>query len=160
MTTDPPPAVATRPSRPRRPTPVTILAAIQIITSVTYLALAVTLVADPAVRSGFVHALGPGWRGADAWLEALLLFGALGLLELFAAMQLLRLRRVGWTISMLVAGVVLAWQIATYWSTGQVSSLSMLLNVFTVLYLNQRQVQAAFGLAATGSKSDLESERG
>jgi hypothetical protein len=60
---------------------------------------------------------------------------------------------------MLLAGVSLASAIATWWFTGEVLTMSMLLGVATVLYLNQRPVRAAFDLVG-GRGADLGEERG
>ena len=144
----------------RRPVPVTILAAIQLITAlllgVTAVGLAVDLTSASAILGGAVG------TGEAAGLEAATLaviVGIMAALELVAAVALLRLSRLGWTLTMLLTGVSLATQILTFWSTGEVLTLSMLLSVATVLYLNQRPVRVAFGLADVRG-ADLEEERG
>jgi len=144
----------------RRPVPVTILAAIQLVTAlllgVTAVGLAVDLTSASAILGDAVV------TGEVAGLEAATLAVVLGImaaLELVAAVALLRLSRLGWTLTMLLAGVSLATQILTFWSTGEVLTLSMLLSVATVLYLNQRPVRVAFGLADVRG-ADLEEERG
>jgi hypothetical protein len=144
----------------RRPVPVTILAALQLLTALLLGVSAVGLAVDPTFASAMLgDAVG---TGEAAGLEAATLVIVLGImtaLELVAAVALLRLSRLGWTLTMLLTGVSLATQILTFWSTGEVLTLSMLLGVATVLYLNQRPVRVAFGLAdARGA--DLEEERG
>ena len=144
----------------RRPVPVTILAVLQLVTAlllgVTAVGLAVDLTSASAILGDAVV------TGEVAGLEAATLAVILGImaaLELVAAVALLRLSRLGWTLTMLLTGVSLATQILTFWSTGEVLTLSMLLSVATVLYLNQRPVRVAFGLADVRG-ADLEEERG
>jgi hypothetical protein len=144
----------------QRPVPVTILAALQLLTALLLGVSAVGLAVDSTFASAMLgDAVG---TGEAAGLEAATLVIVLGImtaLELVAAVALLRLSRLGWTLTMLLTGVSLATQILTFWSTGEVLTLSMLLGVATVLYLNQRPVRVAFGLAdARGA--DLEEERG
>ena len=144
----------------RRPVPVTILAALQLVTALLLGVSAVGL----AVGSTFASAMlgDAATTGEVAGLEAATLaviFGIMAALELIAAVALLRLSRLGWTLTMLLTGVSLATQILTFWSTGEVLTLSMLLSVATVLYLNQRPVRVAFGLADVRG-ADLEEERG
>jgi len=148
------------PGARRRPVPVTILAAIQLVTAlllgVTAVGLAVDLTSASAILGDAVG------TGEAAGLEAATLaviVGIMAALELVAAVALLRLSRLGWTLTMLLTGVSLATQILTFWSTGEVLTVSMLLSVATVLYLNQRPVRVAFGLADVHG-ADLEEERG
>jgi hypothetical protein len=144
----------------RRPVPVTILAAIQLVTALLLGVSAVGLVLDPTIASATLgDAVGTGEvTGLEVATLAVIL-GVMAALELVAAVALLRLSRLGWTLTMLLAGVSLATQILTFWSTGEVLTLSMLLSVATVLYLNQRPVRVAFGLADVRG-ADLEEERG
>jgi hypothetical protein len=145
------------PGARRRPVPVTILAALQLLTALLLGVSAVGLAVDAAFASAML-----GEAGAAAGLEAATLaviIGIVAALELVAAVALLRLSRLGWTLTMLLAGVSLATQVLTFWSTGEVLTLSMLLGVATVLYLNQRPVRVAFGLADVRG-ADLEEERG
>jgi hypothetical protein len=142
---------------------VTILASIQILSALLLGLLALLLVLDPDAT---LADLGIPWTSADPGttpvLEAASLAAVVTLLaglELLAAVALMRLQRLGWTLTMLLAGLLLASQIFTWWSTSSISPVSMLLNVVTVLYLNQRQVRAAFDLA-DGSSANLEEERG
>jgi hypothetical protein len=144
----------------RRPAPVTILAGLQFVTALLLGLSAVGLVLDPAIAPAILgDAVG---TGDDASLEAAtlaIILGIMAALELVAAVALFRLHRLGWTLAMLLAGVSLASAIATWWFTGEVLTMSMLLGVATVLYLNQRQVRAAFDLAGDRG-ADLGEERG
>jgi hypothetical protein len=144
----------------RRPVPVTILAALQLVTALLLGVFAVGLALDATVASTFLgDAAGTGEAAGLEAATLAVIIGIMAALELVAAVALLRLSRLGWTLTMLLAGVSLATQILTFWSTGEVLTLSMLLGVATVLYLNQRPVRVAFGLAdARGA--DLEEERG
>jgi hypothetical protein len=139
---------------------VTILAAIQVFTALTLAMIAAALLLDPAATLPTIG--GVAVTGVALVVEAAVVaavFTAMAVLEIVAAVALLRLRRLGWTLAMLLAGVSLASSIAAWWFTGEVATMSMLLGVATVLYLNQRQVRAAFGLAG-GRAMDLEEERG
>ena len=144
----------------RRPVPVTILAVLQLVTTLLLGLSAVGLAVDATFASAMVGDAAA--TGEVAGLEAAtlaLVVGIMAALELVAAVALLRLSRLGWTLTMLLAGASLATQILTFWSTGEVLTLSMLLSVATVLYLNQRPVRVAFGLADVRG-ADLEEERG
>jgi hypothetical protein len=148
------------PAPRRRPAPVTILATIQGITALLMGIVATSLVLDPTATLpliGAVATVGDALVIEAAGVAAL--YVVMAILEVVAAVALLRLHRLGWTLTMLLAGVSLASAIVTWWITGQVVTLAMLLGVATVLYLNQRQVRAAFGLAG-GRTADLEEERG
>jgi len=142
--------------------PVTILAAIQIFLAIVFgglgaFALLIPEAALPALSDLAAASGGPG--AAAVATGAGLLFAVLAGLELIAGIALLQVRQLGWTIAMLMAGASLASQIVTWWSTGEVLAISMLLSVVTVLYLNQGQVRAAFGLAL-GHGTSLEDDRG
>jgi hypothetical protein len=163
MSAMPPAAAAAEAPVRRRPAAVTILASLQILSALLLGLLALLLVLDPeAALPEFAIPGADGGSGATLVLEAAsvaVVVALLGGLELFAAVALLRLHRLGWTLTMLLAGFFLASQIITWWSTTEVLAVSMLLNVATVLYLNQRQVRAAFDLA-DGRTADLEGDRG
>lgn len=160
-----PPAAVSPPARRRRPFAVTALAGLQLI-SATYFALAAAaLVVDPTARqalSGAFETLGLR-SGALADVEGLAagaLFAAVALLELLAAILLLRLKRIGWTITMLLTGVALAAQIFNWWNSGEVVALGLLFNVATVFYLNQRMVRQIFGITGSRIVETLEVNRG
>jgi hypothetical protein len=151
---------AVEPARaaPHRPVPVTVLAIIQFVLGVNYLLGGAGLAMDPelATATGLVD------RSAFALVEDEALAAAyllLGLVELTSAVLLLRLRRAGWTLAMLLAGVSLLLQIVGYVANGTLTTLSLGLHVVSVLYLNQRQVREAFGLVPLG-RTTLAEERG
>ena len=141
------------PAPRRRPAAVTILAAIQIVTALMLAIIAAALMLDPAAT---LPVIGGVVLASDALAIAAVgvaaVYTAMAVLELAAAVALLRLRRLGWTLTMLLAGASLASSIATWWFSGEVPTASMLLGVATVLYLNQRQVRAAFGIGATAAR--------
>jgi hypothetical protein len=145
--------------RRRRPVAVSILAAIQVVLGVLNLAVAVALTADPELvreLGGLID------RSAFAVVEGttlVLVFAIVGILELTSASLLLRLRQAGWTLAMLLAGSSLAVQIVQYFANGSLTTLALVLNVVSVLYLNQSTVREAFGLVPAGHTS-LEDERG
>ncbi len=150
------------PATRHRPMPVTILAAIQIFLAILFGALGAVALLDPEAALPALSELatasgGPGAAAVAA--GAALLFGVVAGLELLAGIALLQVRQLGWTLAMLMAGVSLASQIVTWWSTGEVLAISMLLSVVTVLYLNQGQVRETFGLAG-GHGISLEDDRG
>lgn len=148
------------PAHRRRPAAVTILAAIQVFTALMLAMIAAALLLDPAATLPNIGGL--AITGVAPVVEAAAVaavFTAMAVLEVVAAVALLRLRRLGWTLAMLLAGASLASSIATWWFAGEVPTLSMLLGVATVLYLNQRHVRAAFDLAGDRAM-DLEGERG
>lgn len=148
------------PAPRRRPTPVTILAAIQVVTALMLAIIAAALLLDPeATFPLFGNVAGAGNALVVEAAGVAAVYAAMALLEIVAAVALLRLRRLGWTLTMLLTGASLASGIATWWFSGEVLTMSLLLGVATVLYLNQRQVRAAFDLA-DGRGADLEEQRG
>jgi hypothetical protein len=154
---------ATR-QRRRRPLAVTILAVIQVIYALVFGLAAAALASDPT----FIDSLTDQQTGGlvastlrDVEGLALgVLFAGLTILALLAAIQLLRLHRVGWTIAMLLTGLALASQIFTWWTGGQVVAVALLLNVITVFYLNQREVRGAFRIGGGRLGDALEATRG
>ena len=145
--------------RRHRPVPVTILAFIQIVLGILNLAVAIALVAeaDELVDLGVLID-----RSAYSFVEGttlILIFIVVGTLELVSAALLLRVRRTGWTLAMLLSGASLTIQIVQYFANGSLTTLALLLNVVSVLYLNQRGVREAFGLLPAGHAA-LEDERG
>jgi hypothetical protein len=78
-----------------------------------------------------------------------------------AAILLFRMRQLGWTLTMLLAGVSLAAQVYLYVTTGALTVHLMLIQVVIVLYLNQREVRSAFGIGGHDDGSIVElDERG
>ena len=160
MTGNPPLSGHPTTRRRRRPAPVTILAVIQIILGVANLGVAGILLADPDNVPPVVEALIHRSTWAVVGGQALpLALGTIGVLDLVAAGLLLQLRRLGWTLTMLLSGFALSVLIVTYATTGEVSTIALLLNVVGVLYLNAGQTREAFGLVPVGHSS-LEDTRG
>lgn len=62
---------------------------------------------------------------------------------LTASLSLFRLKRWGWTLSMILIGTSLAYNIWLYFH-GQPHYLDMVSHIIIVFYLNQREVQAPF----------------
>ena len=154
------PAVPVAPPRRRRPTPVTILAAIQTIIGVANLGVAIVLFSNASQGSSIIEALldRSSFKFVDPALLPLAL-GIIGLLDLAAAGLLLQVRRLGWTLAMLLAGFTLTVLVVTYLTGAAPSTLALLLNVIAVLYLNASQTRAAFGLVPA-SQVSLEDARG
>ena len=78
-------------------------------------------------------------------IGGLTLLLALGAAALAAAIGLLRLRRWAWVLTMLMVGTQMAANLWEYVVAGERPYLEMLLDVLLVFYLNQREVQRAFG---------------
>jgi hypothetical protein len=156
--TDAPPATAIR----RRPTPVTILALVQVISSMGYaLSFAVIAGAELTVLDELADrgmGLAAGTLTTVSLASALVVLAVIGFT---AAILLFRMRQLGWTLTMLLAGVSLATQVYLYVTTGALTVHLMLIQVVIVLYLNQREVRAAFGIGVRKDASVVElDERG
>ena len=148
------------PATRRRPPVVTILASLQIVQAVIAGVAAILVIGDPASGPEVLKATAVT-RSADliglgglTWAGAFL--AVLALLEVTAAVLLLRMRRAGWTLSMLLAGFSLTSQIVDYVQTGIVLPVAMVLSVVTVLYLNQGSVRASFGLVS--GRTDIDED--
>jgi hypothetical protein len=89
-----------------------------------------------------------GLDTAIGLVSAGLLVGLL-LMSLGSIWGLLRREPWGWTLSIVTAGFVLTLSLAT-WMAGEPNYLSMLINSITVLFLNQRDLRAIFGVGASG----------
>ena len=138
----------------------TILAAIQTVIGVANLGVAIVLFTNASQGSPIIEALID--RSSFKFLDPALLplaLGTIGLLDLAAAGLLLQVRRLGWTLAMLLAGFTLSVLILTYFTGGNASTFAILLNVVAVLYLNASQTRAAFGLVPA-SQISLEDARG
>ena len=72
------------------------------------------------------------------------ILGLVGLALAFAAVQLLRRRRSGWLLAMVLTGAFVAIDIYTFLTIGS-NHVWMLLNIVTVFYLNQADVRASVG---------------
>jgi hypothetical protein len=68
-----------------------------------------------------------------------------GLADLVAAIGLLRMWRWAWVLVMLLVGYSMAVNLWQYFSGGSPPYLGMAIDVAIVFYLNQREVQRAFG---------------
>ncbi len=67
----------------------------------------------------------------------------IGVFGLVSSIGLLRMRRWGWLMTMLVQGISMVMLLVDYFQ-GQPNYAWMLFTVFVVLYLNQRDIQHAF----------------
>ena len=75
---------------------------------------------------------------------ALAVVGVVAIMLAFAAIALLRRRRIGWLLAMVLTGVFVAIDIYGFLATGA-NHLWMLLNIVTVFYLNQADVRETVG---------------
>jgi len=136
-------------TRPRRPAAVTVLAIIQLTSAVIYGLLLLGLLIAHAATTEALVTVGGGLSGVALGVEiaALRIFVAgLFVAAVSGGVLLLRMRRLGWTITMLMTGVGLATSIGTWLTDGTVVSAWLAVQVVTVFYLNQRQVRHAFGI--------------
>jgi hypothetical protein len=148
----PAPAVATlrAPARARRPAVVTILAILQLLTAAAYgLILAALIAAGPDTLALLLddEAAEGGLLGELEVATAVVGVGGLAMATLAAGVLLLRMRQLGWTITMLLAGLGLMSSIFIWWTEGTTIAAWLFVQVVTVFYLNQRQVREAFGIS-------------
>jgi hypothetical protein len=68
-----------------------------------------------------------------------------GVADLVAAIGLLLMRRWAWVLTMLLVGYRMATNLWLHFSSGGGDELELVLDVVIVFYLNQRDVQRAFG---------------
>lgn len=136
-------------ARVRRPPAVTILAILQLLSAAVYgLVLAILLVDGPAVLGALASGAADGPLVIDLEFAALVVIvGGSCVAALAAGILLLRMRRLGWTITMLLAGLGLGASIYDWWTDGTALSIWLLVQIVTVFYLNQRQVREAFGIS-------------
>jgi hypothetical protein len=150
-------------ARARRPAAVTILAILQLLSAAAFGLIVVTLLAaGSAVLEGLIGNAGPGAGDAidlELWIVTVLV-GALGVAALAAGILLLRMRQLGWTITMLLAGLGLATSIYLWWAQGTTVTVWVMVQVVTVFYLNQRQVRVAFGIARRRASDTFDEVRG
>ena len=142
----------TGPGVGRRPAVITILAIFQLVTAGLYGLFARVIAIDPAAAYEQMHPslsrLGDLPMDSGTLMAAFAALAAVVAgLDAISALSLLRMKRYGWTIAMLMAGVGLAVQIANFWASGAVQPVATLFAIVTVLYLNQTPVRAAFSLA-------------
>lgn len=129
------------PHRPLGIVVVVVLGLVRLIIELTALA-----TVDP---NGFLGWIASGSNipefatGTTAWY-----LGTLGILLVIAAtvasvVGLWQYRTWGWSLALILAGVILAVDLA-WWFAGQPRYPGMFLNMVVVLYLNQRDVRAIF----------------
>jgi hypothetical protein len=147
------------PAKRGRPAPVTILAGMQAIGAIGY-GVSLLLLTQGDVVSLISASQADLHPDQASLLSPVMLFPVIATLfiaALSSCVLLLRMRRLGWTITMLLTGFGLSTQIYLYWSGGDTVFIWLLINVLTVFYLNQRQVREAFGIGIASSEQDLES---
>jgi hypothetical protein len=161
-----PTAAAERaPARARRPAVVTILAVLQLLTAAAYgMILAALLVAGPDTLALLLEdaAAEGGLLGEVEMAAAVVGVGGLAVATLAAGVLLLRMRQLGWTITMLLAGLGLMSSIFIWWTEGTTISAWLFVQVASVFYLNQRQVREAFFISrreAGDALSDADATR-
>ena len=71
-----------------------------------------------------------------------------GIADLVAAIGLLLMRRWAWVLTMLLVGFRMATNLWLHFSGGSGYELELVLDVVIVFYLNQRDVQRAFGFGS------------
>ena len=157
----PTPAAVAASARARRPAVVTILAILQLLSAAGYgLILAILLVDGPAVLDALASGASDGTALLDLEVAALVVIvGGFCVAALAAGILLLRMRQLGWTITMLLAGLSLGTSIYLWWTDGTALSIWLLVQVVTVFYLNQRQVRKAFGISRRESGGALDQGR-
>ena len=128
---------------PPRPFGVKAIVALLLLSAVADLAAGVAAVVATAQGGGGVEL--PPRLPALQQLGLLALPVALGLASLLAAIGLLRYQRWAWVLVMLMIGGELAGDLWQYVAAGDRPYINMLLNVAVVFYLNQSEVQRAFG---------------
>jgi hypothetical protein len=129
----------------RRPAVVTILAILQLLTAAGYgLILAALLATGP---DALVALIGGGLLGQVEAVTAAVLMGGFAVATLAAGILLLRMRQLGWTITMLLSGLGLVSSIAVWWTEATTNPILLFIQVASVFYLNQRQVREVFGIS-------------
>jgi hypothetical protein len=154
-------AAPSRRRRPRRrPFGVLAICALLVFQAVLLLLTLLTLLAVDTSDAGdtelALRAFGLSFTIlADATMAVRILIAVIGSLLILTFVQvvlLLLLKRIGWVITMLVAGFSLFTLLVAAWQGGRTDGLSMLLYALTALYLNQSEVRRAFGM--TGGSID------
>ena len=147
----------------RRPAAVTILAILQLLSAAGYgLIVAVLLMDGAAVvdqLAGNAGADGGPIRDLEV-MTVTALVGVFCVASLAAGLLLLRMRQLGWTITMLLTGLGLASSIYFWWAQGTTVAIWVIVQVVTVFYLNQRQVRVAFGISRRRAGDALDEARG
>lgn len=145
----------------RRPPAVTILALIQLLAAAGYgLILAILLLDGPEVLNALAPGASDGTSAIDLEIATLVVIvGGFCVAAMAAGILLLRMRQLGWTITMLLAGLSLGASIYVWWTDGTALSIWLLVQIVTVFYLNQRQVREAFGISRREAGGALDQGR-
>ena len=141
---------------------VTILAILQLLSATAFGLLFLALLAAESMTLDVVTGSAVAGRGGGdlrGWALTVLMGGAC-VAELAAGILLLRMRQLGWTITMLLAGLGLASSIFLWWTQGATLAVPVMVQVLTVFYLNQRQVRVAFGISRRSAGDTLAPGRG
>jgi hypothetical protein len=148
-------------ARARRPAVVTILAILQLLAAAVYgLMLAILVLDGPEVLDTLAPGASEGTSVITLEIATLVIVvGGFFVAALAAGILLLRMRQLGWTITMLLAGLSLGTSIYLWWTDGTALSIWLLVQVVTVFYLNQRQVREAFGISRRESGGALDQGR-
>jgi hypothetical protein len=148
-------------ARVRRPAVVTILAILQLLSAAVYgLILAILLLDGPEVLNALAPGASNGTSVIDLEIATLVVVvGGFCVAALAAGILLLRMRQLGWTITMLLAGLSLGVSIYVWWTDGTALSIWLLVQIVTVFYLNQRQVREAFGISRREAGGALDQVR-
>jgi len=157
----PAPVAVAAPARARRPAVVTILAILQLLSAAVYgLILAVLLLDGPEVLDTLAPGSSDGTSAINLETATLVIVvGGFFVAALAAGVLLLRMRQLGWTITMLLAGLSLGVSIYVWWTDGTALSIWLLVQILTVFYLNQRQVREAFGISRREAGGALDQGR-
>jgi hypothetical protein len=122
----------------RRPFGVKVVIVLQIISIFGLLLALIALWVGPEVQLDIWTNYGPGLEVPVSVVGVTVV-----VLQLVILFGMIRLRRWAWYLVIVLAGVSLAVNLWRYFA-GLPDYLSMVTNVLTVLYLNQREVQQAF----------------
>jgi hypothetical protein len=141
----------------RRPAVVTILAILQLLTAAAYgLIFAALLATGP---DALVALIGDGLLGEVEMVTVAVVVGGFAVATLAAGILLLRMRQLGWTITMLLSGLGLVSSIAVWWTQATTTPIVLFVQVASVFYLNQRQVREAFGISRREAGDALSTAR-
>jgi len=148
-------------ARARRPAVVTILAFLQLLAAAVYgLMLAILVLDGPEVLNALAPGASEGTSAINLEIATLVVIvGGFFVAALAAGILLLRMRQLGWTITMLLAGLSLGTSIFIWWIEGTALSIWLLVQIVTVFYLNQRQVREAFGISRGEASGALDEGR-
>lgn len=136
--TPPPSLTASENPAPKLPFGVKVIIVLQLATIIGWLLGLTAFWYSPDFQFELQAELGPGVGGLISVLGLLIVA-----LQLLIVYGLLRLRPWAWYMVILLAGLSLAANLWRYFADAP-SYLMMVINVLTVLYLNQREVQQPF----------------